>query len=111
MTTEWTVISAHPYLTAMSRPGDSGSLIVERERLPQEPTASGDNRSAGEDTSRLRVVGLLFGGGLRHQPPHGATYPPRAMAGMEVSFVTPARTVLEWIHADCGMEVDFNIGS
>jgi hypothetical protein len=45
MTTEWTIISAHPYLTAMSRPGDSGSLIVERERLPQEPTASGDNRS------------------------------------------------------------------
>jgi hypothetical protein len=41
---------------------------------------------AGEEvassTDRLGVVGFLFGGGQRPQPPHGATYPPRAMSGV-----------------------------
>jgi hypothetical protein len=31
----YNVISAHPYQTPMSRPGDSGSLIVERKRQPK----------------------------------------------------------------------------
>jgi hypothetical protein len=101
MTTEWTVITAHQYQTSMSAPGDSGSLVVER-------------RPARENVERipepLRVVGLLFGGGMRLQPPHGVTYPPRAMAGMEVSFITPARKLIEWVKADTGMDVEFDIG-
>jgi hypothetical protein len=98
MTTEWTVITAHPYQTSMSAPGDSGSLVVARRPAREEVERS---------TEPLRVVGLLFGGGrLRPQPQQH----PRAMAGMEVSFITPARKLIEWVKADTGMDVEFDIG-
>jgi hypothetical protein len=32
-----------------------------------------------------------------------------AMAGMEVSFVTPARTVLEWVKEETGLQVNFEV--
>lgn len=94
-TREYAVIPEYPCTSGpLTEGGDSGTIFVEA--TPSTPVLS------------RRVVGLLFGGGLRPRP--RLNQPPLDMAGMEVTFLTPATRLLQWLKEDAGLILEFGDG-
>lgn len=96
-TREYACIATGSSTTPLSEGGDSGSLFVEG--------------TMHAKLSPRQVAGLLFGGGLRPKQKLNSNVPPRDMAGFEVTFMTPATRLLQWLKEDTGMDLEFGDGS